>query len=57
VLTQDTGMQNPGPQTAAGGVADDAPCRRARGKRTRPCTRARSWAPCRTGRPVSASRR
>jgi hypothetical protein len=28
VLAQETGTQNPSPQAAAGGAADDAPCRR-----------------------------
>ncbi len=53
VLTQDTGMQNPGPQAAGGGAADDAPCRPARASRT--SRRTRSWAPCRSARPKAGT--
>ena len=55
VLTQDTGAQTPGPQTMAGGAADDAPCRGARGRRTGRRTRTRSWAPCRSARPKATA--
>jgi hypothetical protein len=55
VLTQDTGAQNPGTQALAGGAADDAPCRWARGRRTGRRTRTRSWAPCRSARPKAGT--
>ena len=55
VLAQDTGVQNPGPQAAAGGAADDAPCRRARGRKTSRRTRDRPWAPCRSARPKAGT--
>ena len=55
VLSQDTGMQNPGTQAVAGGAADDPPCRRDRGRRTSRRTRTRSWAPCRPARPKAGT--
>ena len=51
VLAQETGTQNPSPQAAAGGAADDAPCRSARARKTSRRTRTRSWPPCRSARP------
>jgi len=55
VLTQDTGAQTPGTQTVAGGAADDAPCRRPRGRRPSRSARTRSWAPCRSARPKATA--